>query len=499
MRIDEGFTLLYQRQSWGAVLGFEGFYAPHPPLFFALSKAADLVLREEISARWVAALSGTISIPLLYSVGSRLLNRLTGVLAATLLIVAPTHIEFSRDGRMYAPVMMVVLLSYLALIEYRAEPRVGWAVTYGFSISIAVYLDYSAVYALAPQVVLLAMIFFQHGRRATWLAVASVIALILYAPWLPQVVDTVKTLDESSESTNRLEALSASWINIERSISYLLGLSGRGSSPLGTKNVWEQWPDARPLMIVFMTAVGFGGLFTMRGKAFAQLVTLLLVFGAPVVAIIASQISPGYAVRTVQISVMGWCIAAGSCASWMLLKPWTHHYLRVTGGALLLILLMLSGISLRATMSGAERYQWRVIASDLVSSCAPDAPIIVASNAGMFTDILSVYSGDSIPPERILTVTDGTREGWTGAERWLNRGPTRAELNQGTLSNYVDQTDPRNDVIWVATRLSSVSVPKALTSLGYDEVIKRPYHGATLSLWTKLPPEERGVLLARCS
>ena len=35
MWLDEGFALLYSQQSWRSVVGLNGFYSPHPPLYFA--------------------------------------------------------------------------------------------------------------------------------------------------------------------------------------------------------------------------------------------------------------------------------------------------------------------------------------------------------------------------------------------------------------------------------------------------------------------------------
>src|SRR5688500_2410882 len=56
-RNDESFTLLDARQSWLAVLGFDGFYDYPPPLSFALAKAAALIVPEVLAARAVAAVS----------------------------------------------------------------------------------------------------------------------------------------------------------------------------------------------------------------------------------------------------------------------------------------------------------------------------------------------------------------------------------------------------------------------------------------------------------
>src|SRR5215211_4708966 len=89
LRIDEVYTLLYLRQSWSAVLGLGGYYDFHPPLFFAMGKAAAVVVPEEIASRSVAALAGLLTIPLFYALVKHVLDRVAALIATLVLAIAP--------------------------------------------------------------------------------------------------------------------------------------------------------------------------------------------------------------------------------------------------------------------------------------------------------------------------------------------------------------------------------------------------------------------------
>ena len=144
-RNDESFTLLDARQSWWAVLGFNGFYDYHPPLSFALAKFANIFLPEVISSRAVAALCGALAIAVFYLLVSTLVDTRAALAGTVLLAVSPAHVEYSRIGRMYAPVTLAILVTYLAIALYQRDAHRRWAVIYGLAVAAAVYLDYSAL------------------------------------------------------------------------------------------------------------------------------------------------------------------------------------------------------------------------------------------------------------------------------------------------------------------------------------------------------------------
>jgi uncharacterized membrane protein len=164
-RNDESFTLLYARQSWASVLGFDGFYDFHPPLSFALAKLAGTVTPEVLASRTVAAIFGVATIPILYELTRRLIDARAALIATLVFAISPAHIEFSRVGRMYAPVTFAVACAWLALVAFLQDGRRRWALLYGLALTLAMYLDYSSLYGLIPQLPLISFIVWR-GRRA---------------------------------------------------------------------------------------------------------------------------------------------------------------------------------------------------------------------------------------------------------------------------------------------------------------------------------------------
>ena len=245
--VDEGFTLTYARQGWAAVFGFHGFYSPHPPLFYALAKVANLFVAEEIAARSVAALAGTLTIPLVFLLCRRLIGTGAGIAAAALLAVAPFHVEYSRIGRMYAPTVFLVTASYYALLVFGQTGRRGWAAAYSATLVLAMYTDYSAAYALLPQAVILLLILRRDPEKQRPLLIAGGVAALLFLPWLPQVFDTVSG---AAYAEGRDDYLAASWGGIAESAGHIFGLEAlRYWDGAPTEPAWTRWADWRWAMV----------------------------------------------------------------------------------------------------------------------------------------------------------------------------------------------------------------------------------------------------------
>jgi uncharacterized membrane protein len=65
----------------------------HPPLFYVLYKMVlPLWGASEFGARFIAIISGSLTIPLLYELGKVMFEHRTGLLAAMLLTVNPLHV-----------------------------------------------------------------------------------------------------------------------------------------------------------------------------------------------------------------------------------------------------------------------------------------------------------------------------------------------------------------------------------------------------------------------
>jgi hypothetical protein len=136
-------------------------------------------------------------VPLIYAVAWQLFrNHLASLLAALLLAVAPLHVWYGQEVRMYTLLTFLCLLSsYLLLLATGSEKR--WQVIglwTGFTLTsiAALYTHYFAVLILAFQAGYLLLLWWGRGfhpRRLVFGGLASgVIIAIAYLPWLPHLL-----------------------------------------------------------------------------------------------------------------------------------------------------------------------------------------------------------------------------------------------------------------------------------------------------------------------
>lgn len=484
LRIDEGFTLLYSRQSWAAVLGFDGYYAPHPPLFFALAKLANVFVAESIASRTVAAVAGIATIPIVYDLGRRLLDARAGLAAALLVAVSPLHLEFSRDGRMYAPATLVIVVAYDALFAYWQQPSRRTAVIFGLALATGVYIDYSAAYALAPLCLLMAWVVWQQRRRAAWLVGATAAAVLAYAPWLPQIV---RTIDGVNEIERRSEYLAATWNEVWDAIPFLVGLDGRASGPsMSWPNAWDRWTNLHTPFLLLLIPAGVVGALVLRRNRLGLATVAALVLGVPVMAVLISKISPGFAVRTLIPATVGWSLLAGAVMARDRGPGGIPRWLRALGIAGWCYLLVVSVVALPPVYSNSGRVRWNDAAADLARLNTDNAPIVTFSIGGMDTDLIDLYAGNRLTNPRFITVVDGREEERTGAQRWLDRGPSLHDVEEGRLADLLPAT-PENAEVWFLTHRStgSPTVREALASLGYRLLLRRGYTGMLMELYAR--------------
>ena len=479
-RNDESFTLLDARQSWWAVFGFDGFYDYHPPLSFALAKIADLVMPEVLAARAVAALCAVLTIPVFYALAARLLDTRAALVASLLLATSPAHIEFSRIGRMYTPVALAITCSYWALVAYHQEGRRRWAAAYCLALALAVYLDYSALYALAPQVVPIAWSIWIRGRDAIWLLAAGVGAIILYGPWLTQIGPTI---DQANDFSARQSYLEPSWERVEEAIPWIAGITGGGArANADWPNLWFRWPEWHELMILALLPLIAAGLYAMRRLPMALMVSLCLLVGTPIVAAIASQISPGFALRTILPAALGWCLLAGAAFS----RVPMPSPMRAMAILSCIFVLVASANALPATYSDRGRTLRVETAAETVADVAPmGKPIITFSAGGMDTDVIDAFVGDRLAGARIITFFDGTVEGRLGMMPWVDSRPSRRDLRDGGLAEILPPGDPGNDALWFFTHRGPRNFYEAFTELGYVRLLHLDYARVTFDLWAK--------------
>jgi mannosyltransferase len=136
----------------------------------------------ELAVRFPSAVAGTLSIPLIYLLGRRLVGPSAGLVAAGLLAISPYHVWYSQEAKMYALVVLLALASSVCLVEaLDRNHRLLWA-SYAIVTTLLFYTHVATVLVFVAQslyVVLTRRAW--RGRERGWLAAAAVLTL----PYLP--------------------------------------------------------------------------------------------------------------------------------------------------------------------------------------------------------------------------------------------------------------------------------------------------------------------------
>jgi len=424
--VDEGITISVARAPWPTVLGLHGAYEVHPPLYFAFIKAVSLWLPESNAGRVVSMIAGTATIGVLYLLVARLVQPWAGVVAGLVLAVAPLHIWYSQEARQYALVVLLITTTYLALVAFVQSRSGAWALVYGVALLLSVYVEYSAVYALLPQGVLLLYLLRRHGRPIWALGAAAGGAALGFLPWLPQLLYT------AGSQPNRL-FFTVTPARIASSVLSLTGLaeplSRQGSAAEATARLSGAEVGFYGLLLLAVTPAALAGarvLWRQSSLTFGS--ALALSAGTIITAGALSLIYPGYVKRTVLAVVLGWAALIGAAP---FAAGLSRRLRALTLGSVALALLLSAG-TLAATYRDGDKQHWRELAAATAQAAALGGLVITYPQvAGTLLDVYqpAIMSGPHI------ALDDGARLPALAA---LGNAPQRVWLAYLDFSGIAD-------------------------------------------------------------
>jgi 4-amino-4-deoxy-L-arabinose transferase-like glycosyltransferase len=171
-----------------ALLGqIDGTRAPLHPLL--LQGWLRLFGASELAARSFSAVCGLLTVAVVYVLGRRLFDERTGRWAAWLAAVCPPLVYYSQEARMYAWLVLLTCLSWLAFLQFRKTACWRTKVLYGLSLTALVYSHPLGLFMVVAHglAYLLVRKSLALGLRS-WLAVQAAVALAI-APWIPRYLD----------------------------------------------------------------------------------------------------------------------------------------------------------------------------------------------------------------------------------------------------------------------------------------------------------------------
>ena len=179
---DEAISVVYAMSSdfWWFVTKYPiGDF--HPPGYFALLWVwGHLFGFSEISVRLPSLIFGLLTIYMTFLIGKELFSKKVGLLAALFLTVAPLHIYYSQEARMYSLAAFAVASATFFLIKLIKEEKWG-RVGYVLSIGLLLYSDYLTYFILPVHIM---FIFIFHRKILKLYILNLIIGFIFIIPWL---------------------------------------------------------------------------------------------------------------------------------------------------------------------------------------------------------------------------------------------------------------------------------------------------------------------------
>jgi mannosyltransferase len=171
----------------------------HPPLYYLVLKVwMSFFGSGDTSVRALSGVFGVAHIALAWLVGSRIGHRLhvvhAGWLAGAVTALTPFAVRYSTETRMYALIMMLVLLGWWALDTSVRRRSVPATVTLALVTALLVWTQYWAIYLVAVTWLGLAWwVVIRRSSAARWALGAVTVGAATFIGWLGVFFDQVRT------------------------------------------------------------------------------------------------------------------------------------------------------------------------------------------------------------------------------------------------------------------------------------------------------------------
>ncbi len=153
-----------------------------PPFHYVLAWVAVQFGAPLVTIRLPSLILGTLTVPLVYLLGARTAGRPAGLLAAALMAISPFAIFYGTEGRAYATLMFLAVVSTLALLQALDTGRRGWWALFAVASCLALYTHYTGLFLVVAQ---LAWTWWAHPGHRRALGFSAVAIVVGYLPWIP--------------------------------------------------------------------------------------------------------------------------------------------------------------------------------------------------------------------------------------------------------------------------------------------------------------------------
>jgi len=138
----------------------------------------------EFSARTFSVLAGIVSVLALYKLAEKTFDSRVALLGASLWAFSPLAVMIAQWARMYSLLSALSVLVMLTLWRARHSPTPGNLAAFTLSVAASLYVHMAGLFCLVAALAILLSDFLRGSRSAVPIAVAMLVALVLFIPFL---------------------------------------------------------------------------------------------------------------------------------------------------------------------------------------------------------------------------------------------------------------------------------------------------------------------------
>ncbi|MFJ4349708.1 glycosyltransferase family 39 protein [Pseudomonas sp. NPDC089428] len=196
---DEGSSLLMSQYS-PSLIWIHSAHDVHPPLYFLLLHIWIGAFGDSLfSIRFLSVLTGIGTVGLGMWLVYQVATRHAAIVAGVLMALLPIAVRYSQEVRMYSLMGLWLLGATLALVYWVRKPeRHRYLVIYVLLMTASFYTHYFTGLCALSHWAYLTVVRSEKRRLVTlpaWWVANSFIAM-LYAPWIPGLIDLLQHLDQ---------------------------------------------------------------------------------------------------------------------------------------------------------------------------------------------------------------------------------------------------------------------------------------------------------------
>lgn len=187
--LDEGTQATLSSESLQLIL-YERGVDFHPPLSYFLLHFWMMLGTSEVWLRLLSVIFGVATILIVYLLVKKIFNQQVALISALFLALAPYHIYYSQEIRMYSEATFFATVSIYFLIKLLDEKNWRFKLGYILSTTFLIYTFYLGFFLIIAQAV---YVFFQkRNKLVNFLSLVGITG-VLWIPWVPQFLIQLKS------------------------------------------------------------------------------------------------------------------------------------------------------------------------------------------------------------------------------------------------------------------------------------------------------------------